>query len=101
VRPDERDHLAGRDDEVGRREGDVAPEAARDTTRAQDHRFAAAGGAGGGSGTGVGPGRWSSTSTGTGPPSCQGSSAIRSEKNSQHARPAASSGSATKTPGRP
>jgi hypothetical protein len=56
VRPDERDDLAGRDDEVGRRQGEVAPEAARDATRAQDHRSAAAGGASG-SGTAAGPGR--------------------------------------------
>src|SRR5207247_3347711 len=64
------------------------------------HRLAAAGGSAGGTGATAGACS-TSTSTGIVPPSCHGSSVKRSPKNSQIARLAASSGSATSAPGSP
>src|SRR5439155_8400249 len=106
VGADERDRLAVRELEIGRCEGEPRAEAprrrpGREQRRMAVHLLAAREGviSVGASGAAV------STSTGTGkgsaPASPHGSSTIRSEKNSQIARPAASSGSATKTPGNP
>src|SRR5262249_21624509 len=119
VRPDERKRLARLDVEVGRRERGVVAEAALDRPGADQrpaHEPTAAGGSSGGTtlttvsssaaGTGSGPGSGAggsstspTSSTGSAAASPQGSSAIRSEKNSQVARPTASSGNATSTPG--
>jgi len=106
VRADERDRLAVRQLEISRCEGEPRAEAprrrpGREQRRTTVHLLAAREGviSVGASGAAV------STSTGTGrgsaPASPHGSSTIRSEKNSQIARLAASSGSATKTPGNP
>ena len=96
VRPDERDGLALGELEIGRLERDKGTEAARDADRAKQRQgVAARAGASGGAST-------STTSTGT-----SGSSPshvakwMRSAKNSQIARAAASSGNATSTPGSP
>ena len=100
VRSDERDRLASAQLELRRLQGDARAEAparaaGREEGRRVAHRAAAAGGGGspgGGSGAAA-TGRTSvsassATSTGTVAPGSQGSSAIRSAKNSQIARPA-------------
>ena len=105
VRPDERDRLAVPDLELDRLERARLPvpprcAAGRKEWCLQAQRLAAAGGSAGGSGA---TDRVPSTSTSTGIVlSCShDSSETRSPKNSQIARPAASSGSATSAPGSP
>src|SRR5207248_2770506 len=108
VGTDERHGLALAQLEVGRPQRDARAVGPAHAAGRQDRlggahgRRAAAGGSSGG-GRGVGRVGACSTSTSTGivPPSVQGSSVTRSAKNSQIARPAASSGSATNTPGSP
>src|SRR5207244_2321576 len=93
VRPDERDGLARIELEVDRCQRDLRSEPARDAARAQQKRHGAAA-AGGRSGA-------TSSASGGGSSAGHSASSTRSAKNSHVARAAASSGSATSTPGNP
>src|SRR6185437_9484838 len=94
VGPDERNGLSGDELEICRRERDDVAVAARDACGA-DH------GAAGAAGLSTLSGTTSSSTSVPGSSTDQRCSSSRSAKNSHTARPAASSGSATRIPGKP